>query len=324
MKKKDLIKYLFVLIALSGVVLTGCEEEDPPDDPEINYFQEMKTYMEGNGMDLSDVAAEWTTTATTVYDAGTENYYIIDLRSSEDFDTAHIEDAHNTALADVVSEASNSENPILLVCYTGQTAAHAHTALRLSGYSDCKVLKFGMSSWNSNYDSWSANTGNDATGHPNWSATNNIQTPVSFSYPEFTATAETGADILAERVEYMLGEGFKGVDSDDVLASPTSYFINNYWTSADVDEYGHIDGAYRIKEDLTFAAGGFENLDPSSQVVTYCWTGQTSSLITAYLTVLGYDAISLKFGANGMIYDALQVNKWTTDASNDYPVETSE
>jgi hypothetical protein len=35
---------------------------------------------------------------------------------------------------------------------------------------------------------------------------------------------------------------------------------------------------------------------------------------------LGFDAKSLKFGANSMIYDQLQVNKWS--ASGDYPYVT--
>jgi 3-mercaptopyruvate sulfurtransferase SseA len=34
------------------------------------------------------------------------------------------------------------------------------------------------------------------------------------------------------------------------------------------------------------SVGEINNLDPSKTVVTYCWTGQTSSMITAYLNVL--------------------------------------
>jgi len=325
METKNFFKYVLIAFALTGILFTSCnkDDDDDDDDTSINYYQEMKTYMTGSSLDLSDVVSEWIITAADVNTNGTENYYIIDIRSAEDFDAAHIEGAHNTTLANVLTEAENADKPILMVCYTGQTAAHAHTALRLSGYSDCKVMMFGMSAWNSDLDAWTNNTDNIATGHSNWSTVNAIETPVTFSEPTFTATAETGEDILAERVQYMLDEGFKGVNSSDVLDAPTDYFINNYWTTADVDTYGHIVSAYRIKEDLTFANGGFENLDAASTVVTYCWTGQTSSLITAYLNVLGYDAMSLKFGANGMIHDALQGHKWTEDAANDFPVVSS-
>lgn len=319
MKKADLFKVLLLAFAAFAIVFTGCKDDEPDPVP-VDYYEVMTEYMVAHDMDLTDVTTDWIISADAVNTNGITNYYIIDIRSSEDFGLGHIEGAHNTTLANVLTEAANADKPILLVCYTGQSAAHAHVACRLSGYSDCKVLMFGMSSWNAEFDSWTANTSNQGTGHSNWSTTNTIESPVTFSLPEFTATPETGAEILADRVDYMLTEGFKGVTAADVLATPTNYFINNYWADADVNTYGHITGAYRIKEDLSLEAGGFANLDAASTVVTYCWTGQTSSLVTAYLTVLGYDAKSLKFGANGMIYDALTAHKWT--ASGDYPYVT--
>ena len=95
-----------------------------------------------------------------------------------------------------------------------------------------------------------------------------------------------------------------------VLGSPSNYCINNYWASTDLEHYGHISSAYRIQP-LSIAGGQLENLDAAKQVVTYCWTGQTSSMITAWLTVVGYNATSLKFGANGMIYDDLESHKYS-------------
>ena len=44
-------------------------------------------------------------------------------------------------------------------------------------------------------------------------------------------------------------------------------------------------------------------------------------MLTAYLTVLGYDALSLKFGSNSMIYDALESHKFSAPEV-DYPVVT--
>jgi len=108
--------------------------------------------------------------------------------------------------------------------------------------------------------------------------------------------------------------GFKGVPAATVLATPTNYFINNYWDQVDVDTYGHLAGAYRIKP-LTLTGGEMKDLDEDDTILTYCWTGQTSSVVTAYLTVLGYDAISLKFGVNAMIFDALTGHKWPGSAN---------
>ncbi|MCF8332421.1 MAG: hypothetical protein K9H84_08220 [Bacteroidales bacterium] len=318
MKTKLLSKLMMLLLAAVIILPTGCRDDDDNGDKDINHFDVMTQYMQDNNLDLSDVLNGWITTATVVHNDGPENYYILDVRSSSDYIAGHLPGAVNTTFGNLLTEAENASDPILVICYTGQSAAHAVTALRLSGYSSAKSLKFGMSSWHSDFDSWSANVGNVAIGHNNWSAANNIETPLTFSAPEFTATAKTGEEILEERVEYMLTEGFKGISNSDVLNDPQNYFINNYWAEADVDMYGHISGAYRIKEDLTLADGGFLSLDPASTVVTYCWTGQTSSLITAYLTVLGYDAKSLKFGANGMIYGDLQAHKWMQSMNYNY------
>lgn len=318
MKTKGLLTITMLLFATLMIFTTGCKEDPPP--VETDYFDVMTTYMVDNGMDLSDMTSEWIISATDVDANGIANYYIIDLRATDAFATGHIEGAHNTTLGNILTEAANADKPILIVCYTGQSAAHGLVALRLSGYADCKTLMFGMSSWSGDFDSWTANTANIADGNTNWSTTNTIETPITFTDPTFTVTPTTGAEILEARVALMLSEGFKGVTSADVLATPTNYFINNYWLDVDVDMYGHIVGAYRVKEDLTLANDGFKHLDSALPVVTYCWTGQTSSLVTAYLNVLGYNALSLKFGANSMIYTQLQAHKWV--ASGDFPYIT--
>ena len=65
-------------------------------------------------------------------------------------------------------------------------------------------------------------------------------------------------------------------------------------------------------------------LDPgaNAQVVTYCYTGQTSALLTACLRVLGYDAYSLKFGMNGLYNSnpSWTSNKWSATVPKDYPL----
>jgi rhodanese-related sulfurtransferase len=124
--------------------------------------------------------------------------------------------------------------------------------------------------------------------------------------------------MLKTRVKYMLDNGFKGIPANDVLNDPTKYFINNYWAEGDVTHYGHINTAYRINP-ISIANGEIKNLDATKTIVTYCWTGQTSSMVTAYLNVIGYNALSLKFGTNCMIYSALTSHKFVTP-SVDLPV----
>ena len=89
------------------------------------------------------------------------------------------------------------------------------------------------------------------------------------------------------------------VSSADVVGAPGDYFINNYFSSAHYTGFGHVDGAVRVNP-LKIEDSSIKFLDPSKKVVTYCYTGQTSAVITAFLRVLGYDAKSMLFGMNGL------------------------
>ncbi|MCK4716024.1 MAG: hypothetical protein KAT54_04395 [Candidatus Marinimicrobia bacterium] len=313
---RRLRRILTILLVLSLVFIMSCKDETA--SPQNLAFETLTNYLVANDLDITNILTNWIIAAADVVDHESD-YYIVDIRSDSIYNVGHIPGAINSTLGDILTTAGNSGGkPILVVCYTGQGAGHGVCALRLSGYPNAKVLKWGMSGWNSDFDSWTGNVGNTAVGNSNWT-TDAIVAVEDFDDPELNVDAdeEDGAAILAERVDAMLAGGFKGVTNGDVLANPDNYFINNYWAAADVDLYGHIVGAYRINP-LTVAGEEIYNLDPDETVVTYCWTGQTSSVITAYLTVLGYDAKSLTFGANSMIYDNLESFKWSSSPDYDY------
>ncbi|MBT8229107.1 MAG: rhodanese-like domain-containing protein, partial [Bacteroidia bacterium] len=138
---------------------------------------------------------------------------------------------------------------------------------------------------------------------PNWVTTGDPIPNVEFNPPAINTNMTEGSDILENRVRYILSLPWT-VSKTNVLDNPTDYFINNKWPLASWEEYGHIDGAYRIDEELNIT--GLKYLDPSADIVTYCYTGQTSAITTAWLQALGYDnAKSLTFGVNGIAHSAL-------------------
>lgn len=319
------LKYFMLVLFASAVMLAGCSDDDDdnqPTTPVTSTYDLLKDYLISNNMDADNIIADWITSAEGVFTTGVENFYIIDIRGEADFQAGHIEGAVNSTLDNILTtaEAANGK-PVIVVCYTGQIAGHAVMALRLSGYADAKVMKWGMSGWNQATSApWANNTGDVAIGHANWAAApGNITPNAEFAYPVLQSSSQDGATILAERVAALLAGGFNGITNADVLAAPANYFINNYWAEGDVEHYGHIAGAYRILP-FTLKDGNDKNLDASKAVVTYCWTGQTSSMMTAYLKVLGYDAKSLLFGANGMIFSNLESHKYPGAA--DYPLVT--
>jgi hypothetical protein len=123
--------------------------------------------------------------------------------------------------------------------------------------------------------------------------------------------------ILKERVEAVLAEGSKFIQPTEALNSPDNYFINNYWSVANIQGNGnaHIKGAHRILP-LTLAANEVKFLDPEEKIVTYCWTGQTSAAVTFYLRVIGFDAYGLQWGCNAINNDDLTSNRWPEGQQN--------
>jgi len=289
----------------------------------------LEDYIVANNLDLNDMLTGWVKKSSDIYAAQTDadatnDFYIIDIRQAAHYAEGHIEGAVNSTLANIITTAEGSDGKqIAVTCYSGQSAAHAVMALRLSGYTNTISMKWGMSGWSASLaGSWNGNISNFAKTHANWTATTSFATNASYELPSISSASTTGEGILAERVGYMITNGFKGINATDVVGTPGDYFINNYWSEAIASKYGNIAGAYRINP-LTIENNEIKGLDPTKKVVTYCWTGQTSSMITAYLTVLGYDAVSLKNGANAMINEDLEENKWVTSETKDYPLVTS-
>ena len=52
-------------------------------------------------------------------------------------------------------------------------------------------------------------------------------------------------------------------------------------------------------------------LPTDKSIAVYCYTGQTSAFLTAYLRLLGYDAKSVLYGTNAMIYDQMVAKNMT-------------
>ena len=316
---KKFLKYAILIAIIPALILTSCKDDDDdltPDSKTDVEFQTLKTYLIEQNLDLDDILVDWVIPASTV-NTSLSSYYIIDIRSAADFTAGHINGAVNSTMANVLTAAANAAGKTIVVaCYTGQTAGHAVAALRLSGYPTAKVLKWGMSGWTSTLNSWSSST--NTINHANWVASPGaiVAQTTEFSDPDITETG-TGAQILAARVTQLLAGGLRGYTAANVLDGLSSYYVNNYWAATDVETYGNISGAYRINP-ITLAGEEYKFLDPSKDIVTYCWTGQTSSVISAYLFVIGYNAHSLKFGANAMIYDNLAAGgtKWAVPTTN--------
>ncbi|MFA9389864.1 MAG: rhodanese-like domain-containing protein [Prolixibacteraceae bacterium] len=314
---KNLLKLMVLFTIVPALVFTSCKKTAD----EQNEFLTLKSYMVDNGMDLSNIITNADGKMFVLgAKEGTEldGKYVIDIRSAADFATAHVKDAHNVSFTDILTAAEAAKTAgqqAVVICYTGQTACYATALMRLAGYTDTQALKWGMSGWSDQTDKWTASVGDLAKDNANWSydAAPAVQ---AYGVPTVITGEETGDAMLLARVKAVIAEGFQGVSAADVLASPENYFVNNFFTEADYTAFGHVKGANRISP--LSLAGSIENLDPAAKICTYCYTGQTSAVVTAYLRVLGYDATSLKFGMNAMYNSnsAWTSNQWGGDSKS--------
>jgi len=179
-------------------------------------------------------------------------------------------------------------------------------------------MKFGMAYWNEAFDVWTGKIGDPAVGNSNWVKDASAPLPTN-GYPAWETTSTDGAVILADAVTDMLAAGW-GVSSTDVLNDPLGYNTYCYWDEATYLSVGHYKGAYLYTE---IKLDNVSSLPSDDDCLIYCDTGQTSSFVTAWLQVLGYNAKSMKYGVNSMSYQALGVAggvQW--QHSHDYTYET--
>jgi rhodanese-related sulfurtransferase len=246
----------------------------------------------------------------TLNEAG--QIYIIDIRSTTDFAAGHISNAHNVAIADVLTHIAGVNltqyTKVAVVCYTGQTSGYATSLLRLMGYSKAFSLKFGMCAWHVDFASRWNNTIAGGNAHAAIFTATATPKAAKGGMPVLSTGKKTGQEILEARVATLLTEGFTPatVTTSTLVGNLTGYYIVNYWPAAQYTDPGHLPGAiqYTQKETMKLAAD-LKTLPIDKPVAVYCYTGQTSAFLVAYLRLLGYDAKSVLYGANSMIYDIM-------------------
>jgi rhodanese-related sulfurtransferase len=324
-------KFLLYFLVFGFLFVTSCskDDDDTPTPTPVNESEVLATYLESTGSpygkDYVNIDLPSITSAEAVHTdivAGTE-MFMIDIRSEADFTLGHIDGAINVAAGAVLThletEGIAKTAKIIIICYTGQTAGWVTSILRIYGYSNAFSMKWGMSSWNSFFaGKWESNISNiRATQFEDVA----VAKGAAGNMPALSTGKTTGQEILDARVDAVFTEGFDAakITNAAVFDNPGNFYIINYWSEADYTLYGHVPGAmqYTPKESMKTTVD-LKTLPIDKTIVVYCWTGQTSAYLTAYLRLLCYDAKSLLFGANGMIYDELQSSKWTMTEVKEY------
>jgi rhodanese-related sulfurtransferase len=249
----------------------------------------------------------------------TGQVYIIDLRSADDYNLGHIANAHNVAMKDLLTHIEGVDltnyTKVAIVCYTGQTAGYATTLLRLMGYDKAFSMKWGMCAWHADFASkWNTAIANGNAYASQFTATA-TEKGAAGEMPTLNTGKETGQEILEARVNTLLTEGFTPatVTNQTVFGNLSGYYIVNYWPADQYADPGHIPGAmqYTPKASMKLDAD-LKTLPADKNIAVYCYTGQTSAFLAAYLRLLGYNAQTILYGTNAMIYDKMVEKQMTT------------
>jgi len=351
MKKSFVEISLLILIIFS---INGCLKDAPtvPYQNKLDKNPEVLNYLEAHGDYINSDNFPSITDAQDVYN-NLYNYLIIDVRSKNDFINGHIQNSINiqpdSLLIYMKSINWYSYPKIILVSGTGQSASYFGCLLILDGYSNVFAMKYGMASWNIIFSApWDNATGNrysDYLTKDLFEKARNTQLP-SPSFPD----SITGAKAKLEyQINKLLSEGF----DDEIKTSygpPVTDFSKSLADIQDQIDYGVCVGikdfygashnvatshpissvSYTYEKPyLDFeSAYNLQTLPSNKTICIYSYAGHISAFITAYLRILGYDARSILFGGNNIIYSGmlntpdLAPYTFTSNDINNFPYVT--
>jgi rhodanese-related sulfurtransferase len=331
--------YLHLLVAvLSVFVFSNCQNKqaelkDVAENlPAIDETEVLHQFLELSGNFINSPSVPSMVTADEVFEnINNKAYYFIDMRSPELYESGHIENAVNVGQAHILDyfknqfDASKYEK-IVLVCKSGQLASYANSILQLLGYKNVYAMKRGMSGWNKQFadEVWLKHAGSsfadklETTANPK---------AAKGKLPKIETGKRAGIDILEALAENAIKLESKdwGVTAEKVFENPANYYVINYWTEKEYNA-GHIPGAvqYTPKKSLSRNAD-LATLPADRPILVYCYTGQHAAYVVAYLRLLGYNAHSVLYGANGFMNSKMNEggaigHAFTSAEVKNYPV----
>lgn len=325
-----LVTLIISTVTFSSSFTNSTENFNNPTLNPPNEFEVLLNYLETNGDFINSDASTAIIDADEVkknYKSG--NYLLIDIRSDSWFEFGHIKNAKNVKAAELLTYFESKINPsdfdkIVMICYSGQSAAYYTSLLRMAGYDNVYSMKWGMSSWRADFaeNSWTKNTNSDYV--DKIELTTNTKSEVG-SYPIINTGKAEAKDILRVRLEEAFATPYKEyiVKTPDVFENLGDYYIVNYNTEA-VYDLGHIPGAIQYEPSTSLSSTvDLYTLPTDKKIAVYCLTGQKAAHVVAYLNVLGYDTSNVAYGANSFMNKVLKSNKthaFSKKEINMYPV----
>lgn len=307
---------LGILFLLAGLMAFGCGSDDPASS-EVTEFEVLQPAIDGYTSNSNQAPV---ITAQSLFDNmndgnAANDYFVLSVRSTDHYAIGHIPGAANIPWRDIGKEANLAQlptnQPIAVYCYTGHTGGIATALLNAMGY-EAYNLKFGMGAWTTDQSVRVAAAFNEATDAHDFAVETQINTPSqTFDLATTNYTSSTDSDEILKAASDYVATTIPGVTTAQSLfdnlndGNTTNDPIVVSVRSADHYAIGHVPGAINIPWREIAKESNLQKLDPSKEIVIYCYTGHTGAVAAVALKLLGYNAVNMKFG----------IMSWTTDSA---------
>lgn len=313
MKKLSFFEIVLLIVTLtifSSFIKISKTDINPPDEFEtlVSYLETNNNFVKG---DFPIISAD-----EVKKDLKNSKLHLIDIRTDSWFEYGHIKGAANVKAENLLNHFENEINPsefdkIVVICYSGQSAAYYTSLLRLAGYDNVYSMKWGMSSWREDFadNAWNKNINNDLA--TKLETTPNAK-PETGNHPIINTGKSEAKDILKARLTALFEKPYKDfiVKSSDVFENPADYFILSYNATENYN-YGHIPTAIEYDPNTSLnTSSDLFTLPVNKTVVVYETTGQKAAYAVAYLNLLGYETGNLAYGENGFMNEVLKDKGW--------------
>jgi rhodanese-related sulfurtransferase len=313
------IKICFFLLSIISI---SCLDDNlvPIDKIELDQTAEILRYLESIGDYPNTELAPALVSASALF-SNSSQYFILDIREPAEYLVGHIEGAINISTANLYETVDslfnlNPAKNIAIVSQNGQASSYYTCLLRIAGYSNVFTLNYGMASWNVDF----ANDWFGALDNNDQSFNNTEYPPSTFTHLpnlEFPSSLVDAKEKSIYRFKEVIKKGFlNGINFSERIYSeyPVTQFLvcygegRLYNAPGGLGSPGHPENTVWFQDTPLFEFRSIYNLQtlPNDQpILIYSGDGQLSACIVAYLTVLGYDAKTLLFGANQLFYNRL-------------------
>ena len=218
--------------------------------------------------------------------ASNEKMTILDIRDAADYEKGHIEDAINVPYGVEISkqlEKIPDDRPVMVYCYSGQTASQTVALLRIAGK-----------------QAYNVSGGYTAISKNEKAAKLTTAEPASFR----SSTYDVSSSIVSALKDYYTLAKANGKFNmspaavKEALAKDEIFLLDVRSRNDHLKSW--ISG---VDLNIPFGNGmqnSFSKLPKDKKIVVQCYSGQTASQTVAVLRLLGYDAYNMSGGTGSV------------------------